>query len=81
MNNKTIIGDTERLETRIMLKPIVGMRSIESIWVVRYDMDYGIAQVFERVTFDRRVGRASREVRAAIDMLTTKYPTATVAIY
>ena len=89
-----MVGDAERLETRIIVNRIAGMRSVESVWVVnkrvrervavdgtRYDMDYGIADVLEKVTFNRRVGRASREVRAAIDMLLTKYPTATVGIY
>jgi len=94
MNDGTMVGDAERLETRIMVNRIAGMRSVESVWVVnkrvrervasdgtRYDMDYGIADVLEKITFNRRVGRASREVRAAIDMLLTKYPTATVGIY
>ena len=94
MNDGTMVGDVERFETRIMVNRIAGTRSIAGVWVVnkrirervavdgtRYDMDYGIANVIERITFEKRVGRASKEVKAAIDMLSASYPTATVEIY
>ena len=94
MNSDLMTTDKESLEMRIMLKKIAGSRIVEAVWVVNervrervaldgttYTMDYGIASVVDKVTFNKRVGRASKEVRAAIDMLSVKYPTATVQIY
>lgn len=94
MNNDTMVADTERLEMRIMLKKVAGSRMIEAVWVVNervrdrvaidgttYSMDYGIASVVDKVIFLKRVGRASKEVRAAIDALIAKYPEAIPNIY
>lgn len=94
MNSDIVTGDAERLEMRIMLKKIAGSRIVEAVWVVNervrervaidgttYVMNYGIASVVDRVTFNKRVGRASKEVRAAIDKMIAKYPQAKSNIY
>lgn len=94
MNNDTMVGDVERLEKRIILKNVVGSRMIESVWVVNervrdriaidgtiYTMDYGIASVVDKVVFVKRVGKASKEVRTAIDEMKAKYPEAIPNIY
>lgn len=94
MDNDTMVGDAERLEKRIVLKKIVGSRMVEAVWVVNervrdrvaidgttYSMNYGIASVIDKVVFSKRVGRASKEVRAAIDAMIAKYPAATLNIY
>lgn len=94
MNSDLMTTDKESFEMRIMLKNIVGSRMIEAVWVVNervrervaldgtvYVMDYGIANVVDRVTFNKRVGKASREVRAAIDAMIAKYPQAKPSIY
>ena len=94
MNSDLITSGKESLEMRIMLKKIPGSRIVEAVWVVNervrervaidgtiYVMDYGIASVVDRVTFNKRVGRASKEVRAAIDEMIAKYPHAKPNIY
>lgn len=94
MNSDTVTGDSERLEMRIMLKNIVGSRMVEGVWVVNervrervtidgtiYEMNYGIASVVDKITFNKRVGRASKVVRAAIDEMIAKYPQAKPSIY
>lgn len=94
MNSDLMTTDKESLEMRIMLKKIPGSRIVEAVWVVNervrervaidgttYVMDYGIASVVDRVTFNKRVGRASKEVRAAIDKMIAKYPQAKPNIY
>lgn len=94
MNSDLLTTDKESLEMRIMLKKTLGTRMVEAVWVVNervrervaidgstYVMDYGIASVVDRVTFNKRVGRASKEVRAAIDEMIAKYPQAKPNIY
>lgn len=94
MNSDLMTTDKESLEMRIMLKKTPGSRMVDAVWVVNervreriaidgttYVMDYGIASVVDRVTFNKRVGRASKEVRAAIDEMIAKYPQATINIY
>lgn len=94
MNSDLMTTDKEFLEMRIMLKKIAGSRMVEAVWVVTervrervasdgttYAMNYGIASVVDRVTFNKRVGKASKEVRAAIDEMIAKYPQATINIY
>lgn len=94
MNSDPTTSDKEFLEMRIMLKKIPGSRIVEAVWVVNervrervaidgttYVMDYGIASVVDKVTFNQRVGRASKEVRDAIDKMIAKYPYAKPDIY
>lgn len=94
MNNDTMVGDTERLEMRIMLKKVVNSRMVEAVWVVNervrdrvamdgttYSMNYGIASVVDRVVFLKRVGKASKEVQTAINEMIEKYPEAIPNIY
>lgn len=94
MNSDLMTTGKESLEMRIMLKKIPGRRIVEAVWVVNerirervaidgttYAMNYGIASVVDKVTFNKRVGRASKEVRAAIDEMIAKYPQAKPHIY
>lgn len=94
MNNDIMVGDTERLEMRIMLKKVVNSRMVEAVWVVNervrdrvamdgttYSMNYGIASVVDRVVFLKRVGKASKEVQTAINKMIEKYPEAIPNIY
>lgn len=94
MNNDTMVRDAERLEMRITLKKVAGSRMVEAVWVVNervkdrvavdgttYSINYGIASVVDRVVFLKRVGKASKEVQAAIDEMIAKYPEAVPNIY